>query len=321
MSSSGIFEAAIPTATNTTGNRAETLERPALSNMSTDRNGLSSKQANQDDSPRGPERPETVSELGVSGFHSSMNPWNRDEQSQDFMAPKGTPSEEFDRKTASPEACPSDGQPCDTVEPKEIYKGKITLESVVSSPVGLNDAVIKKNDRTSLQPPASKKINPGKAARQNDVSAPDATITEVIRNALAGPTIPERGNDNILAPCWERNSLPDAKCSGISSGSNLATTSIRQPDNPVNPADHASKGEDPKDSEAQRKAIEVLKTLYELGYIVQRDPSFSPKVQNSGSAASNRSDHQVTCGTCKKFKGRPCELKYGRVIIISCTIC
>jgi len=55
--------------------------------------------------------------------------------------------------------------------------------------------------------------------------------------------------------------------------------------------------------------LAVLKVLRDLGYIVQKDPSHSPKIQNPGSIASNKSENQVTCQTCKKFKGRPCELK------------
>jgi hypothetical protein len=54
----------------------------------------------------------------------------------------------------------------------------------------------------------------------------------------------------------------------------------------------------------------VVRLLREHGFTIQKDPNHSPKIQNAGSVASNKSEHKVTCQTCKKFKGRPCELKY-----------
>ena len=60
--------------------------------------------------------------------------------------------------------------------------------------------------------------------------------------------------------------------------------------------------------DGSQEAPEVVKVIRERGYIVQKDSTHSGPA-NLGSAASNKSENQVTCQVCKKFKGRPCELK------------
>lgn len=75
-------------------------------------------------------------------------------------------------------------------------------------------------------------------------------------------------------------------------------------DNDIQPGDDVHT----RDDDAQKKALEVLKVIRELGYIVQKDSSRSGPT-NLESAASNRKENQVTCHICKKFTGRPCELK------------
>ena len=63
-----------------------------------------------------------------------------------------------------------------------------------------------------------------------------------------------------------------------------------------------------KGDDDSQKALEVFKVIRELGYTVQKDSTHSGHA-NLGSAASNKNENQVTCQVCKKFKGRPCELK------------
>ncbi|EHL01787.1 hypothetical protein M7I_2138 [Glarea lozoyensis 74030] len=71
-------------------------------------------------------------------------------------------------------------------------------------------------------------------------------------------------------------------------------------------------------SDAQGKVIEaIVKTVRNFGYTLKehREASSSPppKILNAGSVAGKKSDKQVICEICKKFKGRPCELnkKFG----------
>jgi hypothetical protein len=68
-----------------------------------------------------------------------------------------------------------------------------------------------------------------------------------------------------------------------------------------------------RDSEAQKKAVEVLKVIRELGYIVKKDSNDSGS-GNLGSAGSYTPEEQVTCQVCKKFTGRRCELKCANTV-------
>lgn len=83
-------------------------------------------------------------------------------------------------------------------------------------------------------------------------------------------------------------------------------------------ATSASDSEDSKDSQAEKKALEVIDIITKLGFTIPKDPTHSTKQHNVGSAASQKSENQVTCQTCKRFTGRPCELKYIFSTILSC---
>jgi hypothetical protein len=254
--------------------------------------------------------------------------WNRVfpdmmELSQEVDAPKKSHLEDFKPKVTSSEenTLLSEVQQQHTVKPLEVFpplsriqENRIPLESVLA-PVGHHDSAVKKLDRTSPQPGAcpSKTNRQSKVARQSDVSAADATIVEAIKNVLAGANIPHLSNDRKPNQVLDRNRLPNGQVpsgGSWSSEPNPASSSTRRSDGHINPPDSPSTKEGSRDSETEKKALEVLKILHDIGCIVQRDPSHSPKPQNPGSAASNKSENQVTCPTCKKFKGRPCELKY-----------
>jgi len=238
------------------------------------------------------------------------------EPSQDLVAPKGPQSVLVESKVAiTNDNSPSGIPPQETVQPLEvlrpqgrIHETRIALDNVLA-PAGQIKSSVAKAEPASPQS-APRGSAPGKAPRQNQVSASDATL-QVIKTALAGANIADAPPNRGMQQDSDRNHLPNGRTSSRDSwslGPNSATVASRGV-NSLKSRDAPSPEEEARDSEAQKKALEVLKVLRELGYTVQRDPSHSPKAHNVGSAASNRSENQVTCQTCKRFKGRPCELK------------
>ena len=240
----------------------------------------------------------------------------------DLLAPKEPILEEHsDASTPDSNASASDVRPQETVQPLDVFRplaelrsNPSSLGSILLAPVGAPESAITIADRATPQSAVRpSKISPqGKATRLNDVSASEATITEAIITALAGAEVPEECKDRSLQQDLDRSNLPHGKPTSGGSWSadlNPAMPSTGKPNGHINPTSSPAVQEDPK-SLQEKKAREVLKTLHDLGYIVQKDPSHSPKAQNPGSAASNKSENIVTCPTCKRFKGRPCELKY-----------
>jgi hypothetical protein len=155
-------------------------------------------------------------------------------------------------------------------------------------------------------PQISKSKIQGKATRQN-VSASDAKLTEVIKTALVGSKSTPESDEHHLHHILE--------CNSSSSGKSLPEESWSTEQKPVllctseahiNQADSPPLPDNDKDLEA--KAIEVLKTLRNSGYIIQ-ESSRPSKQLNPGSAASSKSENLVLCDVCSKFRGRPCELK------------
>lgn len=232
------------------------------------------------------------------------------ESSQDLLAPKDSPLENVN-KTATPEdTTPSyDTPPRETIQPQEIFRGptKISdsrpqLNNILAAPVSLKELDPKKAEVCPNPVAHPPKVSPQGKATRHTVFTTDAKITEVIKSALVGISITDDGRNMH----HDRSNLPNGKSSpGTQSGSDPAASpgsDINSPDSPCSEAF--------RDLEAQRKAQEVLKTLHDLGYIVQKDPAHTPKPRNPGSAASSKSENLVTCQKCGKFTGRPCELKY-----------
>jgi hypothetical protein len=240
----------------------------------------------------------------------------------DLLAPKEPMSEEqSEASTPNSNAPASDVRPHETVQPLDVFRplaevrtNPSSLGSILLAPVGVGapeSAIASADQATPQSAVRPSKISPqGKATRLNDVSASEAT--EAIITALAGAEVPEESKDHSLNQDLDRGNLPHGKSSSGASrpgGLDSATSSIGNQNGHINPTSSPAVQEDSK-SLQERKAREVLKTLHDLGYIVQKDPSHSPKAQNPGSAASNKSENIVTCATCKRFTGRPCELKY-----------
>jgi len=230
------------------------------------------------------------------------------------LSPKLAPLEDIS-KPATPEKDASSDAPIqETVEPTAVFpassailENRSALGNILA-PVSRSEPVIKEI-RASPQPTTHtpRTIPQGKATR-HDVSASDAKLTEAIKSALVGTRIPlENDNSNLHKPLDKSGSLHAKTTSGHSWPDPPKASTISNGN--INPAGSSLLQEDSKDLQAQKKAIEVLKTLHDLGYIIQRDTNHSPKPQNPGSAASCKSENVVTCQKCGKFKGRPCELK------------
>jgi hypothetical protein len=239
------------------------------------------------------------------------------EPSQDLIAPKGPQLDYVDSKVGTtnenaPPEIPHQG----TVQPLEVFptqghihESRIPLENVLT-PAGQSNIAITKTEPASPQSVLRGSAQ-GKATRQNQVSAAEATL-QVIKTALAEANIADASPDRITNQDPDRNYLPNGRVSSRDAwpaGPNSALSPSKGVNGHIKPRDPPSPEEEARDCEAQKKALEVLKVIRDLGYTVQKDPSHSPKTHNVGSAASNRSEHQVICQTCKKFKGRPCELK------------
>jgi hypothetical protein len=234
------------------------------------------------------------------------------------MAPKVTQLDKFEAKpvppeerSAVPEAChPDTVQPLQVFQPPtEVPENKFTLESVLA-PASTGSAVEITN-RPSPNPAAQSKPQ-GKATRQTDVSAADAVVAEVIRTALSGAGSPDLANDRVLTQDMKRNSLPNGKTttgSSWSSSPNPAISSRGRTTSHINLVDSPSPEREIDEAHVRKATAQVLKNLQDRGYTIRRDRSASPRIQNPGSVASNKSENQVTCQKCRKFRGRPCELK------------
>lgn len=234
--------------------------------------------------------------------------------SQNRPSPKEPPFDVLEREPTPDELTSlCDFPDGETVQPPEDLQVSISTK---------NDPALESTPPPSLSlrgtRPAARntRFSPQGKAKLHRASISDATITAVIKTALAGVSLADQGNGHTPHhhPEWNESSCkstPEGLCqSGPNSGPPPTTSDINHVDSPAG-------SESSIDSEAQRKAIEVLKTLHDLGYIVQKDPTHPTKPCNQGSVASSKSENLVTCQKCGKFKGRPCELKY---VLASCSL-
>ncbi|RDL37639.1 uncharacterized protein BP5553_05072 [Venustampulla echinocandica] len=169
----------------------------------------------------------------------------------------------------------------------------------VLAPAGQANSVI--NAADNAKPNSSPKASsvPAKAARQNDGAISD-NLTEVIRAVLSGASIQDPHGQGT-----NRASLPNGRTplgsSDILSGQ---TDHIKTADSPCSETDSIES----RESKQAEEIKEIIKTIRNLGYIVQKETT-QPTRQNSGSISGNRSSNIVSCNRCNKFQGRPCELK------------
>jgi hypothetical protein len=189
----------------------------------------------------------------------------------------------------------------DTVKPLEVSPNRLSIsDSLHLARAGSGDV---KSDISSKSGPQSDD-DFGKPARQTPlcVSAADAKITEVIKTALSTNVL---GSDTAVHPhplSLEKSNVEshdDPWTSNSKPSSNFAHTDLS----------------DPSESEilAEKKAIAVLSSLRAQGYTISISISKDralPRPLNPGSAASNKSERAEICQECKRFRGRPCEMKF-----------
>lgn len=225
------------------------------------------------------------------------------EPAHDLIAPKGPQAGLYEsRSTGSddrfsmPEASQTIVKPGDVLR---NYVPDLPLERISLVPADHHNAVTAKPNQAKSH--AVTKVSlAGRAPRQTNMSA---ALVEQLKHALSD--LPVTSNQDASTGNLER-SQPNKDAKNPSASSNPVPS--RAQDNGT--AAQVPTPEGSKDSQAEKKALEVLDIITKLGFTISKDPSHASKQQNAGSAASHKSENQVTCQTCKKFTGRPCELKY-----------
>lgn len=260
-------------------------------------------------------RPETTapyikdSPPGPGNSPPVWKPMIRDvvEPSQNITTSREPPMDAFEFKASSPvERSPlPDGVQRVTVKPLEVFpRGRFTLDSIHSAQAGSSDTNNNVSEHSKSNPQSDTHL--GKAARQTQalVSAADAAITEVIKTALASkiPTSDTSERMHTRGVISREKSKLESHASWPSSSTKLIKSA------------HTIHSALSTDAEllAEKKAVEVLNLLRDSGYTISisKDRASSKPLLNPGSAASNKSQNQETCQKCKRFRGRPCELKY-----------
>jgi hypothetical protein len=203
-----------------------------------------------------------------------------------------------------------------TVKPLEVFSppvrdsgNKFTVASVLS-PEAPSETATRISHIINVETNTSQPLE-GKTVQKADISAADEALTKAIKNVLSGSIARDPSNQET-----PRNVLPSGRPSPSNpsdSKSRLAVSSNGQTDTVK------SGGSQPANleidlSDVQGKVIEeIVKTVRNCGYTLKEhqeaSPSPPPKILNLGTVAGKKSDKQVTCEICKRFRGRPCELK------------
>jgi hypothetical protein len=186
-----------------------------------------------------------------------------------------------------------------------MHENKCSVNNFLISQVGDCDILTPQMQNLSAPKPSVE----NKVVNQTSVSAADA-ILEVIKSVSSGPSSPE---DSADRSDLERLRLPSEKVSPqhlLSASLSFAGTSARDSSSATGSGTSLLSEETSINSEAQSKINEALRILKECGYTLQKDPTPLPKAHNASLGTSSRSEGIVTCSMCKRFSGRPCELKY-----------
>lgn len=184
----------------------------------------------------------------------------------------------------------------------------IPLDSACSTLVGLSD-LFEKSD-SPIRPQSSSTAAAGKTHLQTDVSASDATVADAIRSIFAGANVPDLSKSSTSHQVPGRNGVPKRRRSSggvYATEPNPATSATGRAD------DHIDLGNPPtQKSEAAKTetVLEILKTLKDLGYVLQKEPTHSPKPQSPRSTATERPEKRFACSQCGVTVRRRSELKY-----------
>ncbi|KUJ15909.1 uncharacterized protein LY89DRAFT_735054 [Mollisia scopiformis] len=235
------------------------------------------------------------------------------EPAHDLIAPRGPQAGLYESRSATAEErSPIPEAPPQTiVKPGDVVRNYIPdtapLDRMSLVPAGHDESSVPKPDQAKSHA-ASKTSPQGKVPRQNNASAATAQLTEALKTVLSKMDLSDMSNDPPPSTGnMERRSQPNKEDSPTDAWPTDPNPAMHTQDNDADASIPNPKGA--KDSQAEKKALEVLRIISRLGFVVSKDPSHSPRQHNIGSAASQKSENQVTCKTCKKFTGRPCELK------------
>jgi hypothetical protein len=230
------------------------------------------------------------------------------EPAHDLIAPKGPQAGLYESRSTSAE----ERFPIPEAPPQSIVKpGDVVLRHYVPDtlptdrislvPAGHDKSVAPKPNQAKSHA-AAKNSPQGKAPRQTTMSA---ALVEQLKHALSD--LPTSPNDDPSTGNLER-SQPNKDHSSKNMPAGPNPDASRAQDKGTTAQVLTPEGS--KASHAEKKALEVIDIITKLGFTISKDPAHLPKQQNAGSAASHKSENQVTCETCLKFTGRPCELKY-----------
>ncbi|RFU33116.1 hypothetical protein B7463_g3224, partial [Scytalidium lignicola] len=205
-----------------------------------------------------------------------------------------------------------------TVQPLDLFslqagnpERKPALESILSGPVGQRDGLSADPSKDSVGD-GPNPSRPAKAARQNNGSASDATLTKGASATLACSK-EEDAQKNGFPLGSERKYIL-----GLDHSSSIdACRAASDPSGDQQNDEDLGQGDSKSSEEAHPSAahLSMIKQLEKLGYTVKKDSSLiaakpqSPEPQNPGSTPGKKSLNLKICPTCKKFKGRPSELK------------
>lgn len=199
----------------------------------------------------------------------------------------------------------------ETVKPVEVFPLQVTNISTTYLP--LNKDIL---NTTGPIDPALTNLDArvvkgtttdGKAEKGDGISASDPTIVEAVKTALAA--VNKAQKEASHSQTTDLSNLPNGRIKDPNPSSHKAT-GLHIPDDR---SGFSSSELDLNDPEARKNAQaleEVLKIITKLGFTLQKDPSHSVKLPDAQPVTvTSKSDKKATCQVCKKFTGRPCEVK------------
>ncbi|KAL3424271.1 C2H2 type zinc finger domain protein [Phlyctema vagabunda] len=184
----------------------------------------------------------------------------------------------------------------ETVQSQDVYKAGTALDSTQITQVGFMDAVM----GGSMSPET--KTNEKIQFPKHIVSAGDGSVTGLNHTAFARSSLAQA--TNIDPAHSDQIRSPESECKVAHEAPNLES----QPVVPVKELEECLKIKRHSRTESLDDVQEAVRILRDKGYTIHGPERSIPKI-NSGSVASNKSEKQVTCSLCQKFRGRPCELK------------
>jgi hypothetical protein len=214
------------------------------------------------------------------------------------------------KESPAPSPCSTTVQPLEVCLPQGRDSGnKFTVASVLS-PQAPSEAATRISHIINAEPGSSPVIE-SNTSKQAGILAADEALTKALKNVLSASIARESSNKETV-----RSILPNGRPALSSSSDPKSRPAIVSNTHRTDVI--KDEGSPPSDAEitvsdAQKVIEEIVKTIHNFGYTLhedrKEDPNPVPIILNSGSLAGKKSDKQVTCVVCKKFRGRPCELK------------